>query len=160
MLRHNSLRDAFLQLCHLAHLGGQLEVGCGLGADKSHSRPADILVQNWIIGIPSAFDFTVTSLLILTTLTEARVTRGSAAMAAEVQKHGVNNLKCSELGWVSIPLAVETYSCWGAEAQFTISCLASRLAIQLQCSKSKAITTIYQRLNRESFAFTFRLFQV
>ena len=27
---------------------GQLEVGCGIAADKRHSRPADILVQNWI----------------------------------------------------------------------------------------------------------------
>ena len=68
-------------------------------------------------------------------------------MAAEVRKHGVNDRKCAELGWVAIPLAVETYGCWGAEAQSTISRLASRLAIQLQCSKSKAITTIYQRLN-------------
>ena len=68
-------------------------------------------------------------------------------MAAEVRKHGVNDLKCLELGWVSIPLAVETYCCWGADAQSTISRLASHLAIQLQCSKSKAITTIYQRLN-------------
>ena len=71
----------------------------------------------------------------------------SAAMAAEVQKHGVNDCKCAELRWVSIPLAVETYGCWGAEAQSTISRLASCLAIQLQCSKSKAITTIYQLLN-------------
>eukprot|EP00731_Ephydatia_muelleri_P021595 Em0014g186a len=147
VLRPNSLRDAFSQFCHQAHLGGQLEIGCGLGVNKRHSRPADILVQNWIIGKPAAFDFTVTSPLNLTTLTEAGVTRGSAAMAAEVRKHGANDLKCSELGWISIPLAVETYGCWGAEAQSTISRLASRLAIQLQCSKSKAITTIYQRLN-------------
>eukprot|EP00731_Ephydatia_muelleri_P014063 Em0007g1373a len=83
---------------------------------------------NWIIGKPAAFDFTVTSPLNLTTLTEAGVTRESAAMAAEVQKHGFNDCKCSELGWVSIPLA-----------QSTISRLESRLAIQLQCSKSKAM---------------------
>ena len=68
-------------------------------------------------------------------------------MVAEVQKHGVNDRKCAELGWVAIPLAVETYGCWGAEAQSTISPLASRMAMQLQCSKSKAITTIYQCLN-------------
>ena len=147
VLHHNSLWDVISQFCHRARLGGQLEVGCGLGVDKRHSRPADILVQNWIIGKPAAFDFTVTSPLNLTTLTEAGVTRGSAAMAAEVRRHGVNDRKCSELGWVSIPLAVETYGCWGAEAQSTISRLASRLAIQLQCSKSKAITTIDQRLN-------------
>ena len=48
VLRHNSLRDAFSQFCHRACLGGQLEVGCGIAADKRHSRPADILVQNWI----------------------------------------------------------------------------------------------------------------
>ena len=141
MLHHNSLRDAFSQFCHRACLGGQLEVGCGIGED---SRPADILVQNWIISKPAPFDLAVISPLNLTTLNEAGVARGSAAMAAEVQKHGVN---CAELGWVSIPLAVETYGCWGVEAQSTISRQASSLAIQLQYSKSKAITTIYQRLN-------------
>ena len=46
----------------------------------------------------------------------------------EARKHGVNDLKCSELGWVSTPLAVETYGCWGAEAQPTYSRLASHLA--------------------------------
>eukprot|EP00731_Ephydatia_muelleri_P032949 Em0024g493a len=46
---------------------------------------------NWIIGKPAAFDFTVTSPLNLTTLTEAGVTIESAAMAAEVQKHGFND---------------------------------------------------------------------
>ena len=40
--------------------------GCGLGVDKRHSRAADILVQNWIIGKPAAFDFTVTPSLNLT----------------------------------------------------------------------------------------------
>ena len=138
----------------------QLEVGCGLGADKRHSRPADILVQNWIIGKPAAFDLIVTSLLNLTTLTEVGVARGSAAMAAEVWKHDVNDCKCAEHGWVSIPLALETYGCWGAEAQSTISRLASRLAIQLQCSKSKAITTIYQCLNlTQCSSFTFTCFR-
>ena len=34
-----------------------------------------------------------------------------------------------------------------AEAHSSFSRLAARLALQLQCSKSKATTTIYQRLN-------------
>ena len=67
VLPHNSLWDVISQFCHRARLGGQLEVSCGLGVDKRHSRPADILVQNWIIGKPAAFDFTVTSPLNLTT---------------------------------------------------------------------------------------------
>ena len=46
-------------------------------------------------------------------------------MAAEIRKHLVNDPKCSELGWVSIPLAVEIYGCWGAEAQCTVFRLTS-----------------------------------
>ena len=79
----------FSHFCHRARLGGQLDVGCGLGADKRHCCPADIVAQNWIISKPAAFDFTVTSLLNLTTLTEAGVTRGSAAMAAEFRSMGL-----------------------------------------------------------------------
>ena len=55
--------------------GGQLEVGCGLWADKRHNHPADILVWNWIIGKPAVFDYlTVTLPLNLTTLTEEIIT--------------------------------------------------------------------------------------
>ncbi|KAL5473662.1 hypothetical protein EMCRGX_G028172 [Ephydatia muelleri] len=157
VLRHNSLRDVyvaspplrdvFAQFCHRARLGGQLEVGHGYGAEKSLSRPADILVPNWMIGKPAAFDLTVVSPLNSTTLNEAGARSGSAAGKAEVRKHNANDAKCTELGWVCIPLAVETYGCWGVEAQGSISRLAARLALQLQCSKSKAITSIYQRLN-------------
>ena len=44
--------------CHRARLGGQLEVDHGSGAGSPHSRPADILVSNWMIGKPAAFDLT------------------------------------------------------------------------------------------------------
>ena len=57
-----------------------------------------IILIKWIIGKPAAFDLTVTSPLNLTTLTEAGVARGSAAMVAEVRKHGVNDRKCAQLG--------------------------------------------------------------
>ena len=147
VLCHNSLRDVFAQFCHRARLGGQLEVGHGYGAESSLSRPADILVPNWMIGKPAAFDLTVVSPLNSATLNEAGARSGSAAGKAEVRKHNANDPKCTELGWVCIPLAVESYGCWGVEAQGSISRLAARLALQLQCSKSKAITNIYQRLN-------------
>ena len=60
-MRHDALRDVLSQFCHRARLGGQLEVGHGSGADSPHSRPADILVPNWMIGKPAAFDLTVVS---------------------------------------------------------------------------------------------------
>ena len=147
MIRHNALRDVCAQFCHRARLGGQLEVGYGSGGDVSNSRPADFLVPNWTLGKPAAFDLTVVSPLNSNTLIEAGATSGSAAGKAEVRKHNANDPKCRELGWVCIPLAVESYGCWGEEAHSSFSRLAARLALQLQCSKSKATTTIYQRLN-------------
>ena len=98
---------------------------------------------------PAAFDLTVVSPFICTKLNEAGARSGSAAGNAEVHKHNANDPKCTELGWVCIPLAVETYGCWGVEAKDSISPLAmdACLALQLQCSNSKAIANIYQGLN-------------
>ena len=38
-----------------------MEVGSGLGHDARRTRPADVLVPNWVLGKPAAFDITVTS---------------------------------------------------------------------------------------------------
>ena len=51
------------------------------------------------------------------------------------------------LGLHTLGSSLESYGCWGVEAQGSIFRLAARLALQLQCSKSKAISNIYQRLN-------------
>eukprot|EP00731_Ephydatia_muelleri_P033140 Em0025g96a len=77
----------------------------------------------------------------------ASLSEGAAAEAAEVRKHRANDPKCSELGWVCIPLAVETYGNWGREAQSTFSRLASHLAIITSSHKSKVLTELYSRLN-------------
>ena len=70
-----------------------------------------------MIGKPAAFDLTVVSPLNSNTLNEAGATGGSAAWKAEARKHNANDCKCRELGWVCIPLVVETNGCWGEEAQ-------------------------------------------
>ena len=54
----------------------------------------------------------MTSTLNPSLLSEAGLTAGSAAIAAELRKHSANDAKCSELGWTCIPLVVESY---GAE---------------------------------------------
>ena len=61
VLRHNHLRDAFVEFCHQAHLCVKLEGGSGLTSDTSHSRPANVLVRDWAQGKPTAFDITLTS---------------------------------------------------------------------------------------------------
>ena len=72
---------------------------------------------------------------------------GVAAQASEIRKHNSNDAKCVELGWVCIPLVVETYGAWGQEAVKTFAQLASRLAIACSKPKSVVINEIYGRLN-------------
>ncbi|KAL5463726.1 hypothetical protein EMCRGX_G032652 [Ephydatia muelleri] len=107
---------------------------------NSNSRPADVLVDGWERAKPAAFDLTVTSPLTPATLGDACKSAGIAAYTAECWKHSSNDPKCQELGWVCIPLAVETYSNWGKEAQNTFSQLASLLSISQCCPKSKIIS--------------------
>ena len=118
--RHNRLRDVFVESCWRACVRVQVEVGSGYGLHEHNKRPADVLAANWMLGTPAAFEFTVTSPLVSKSLPEASVTAGSAAFAAEERKHRSNDTKCAELGWVSIPLAVETYGCWGTGAKVGI----------------------------------------
>ena len=75
------------------------------------------------------------------------VTAGSAAHATEARKHQANDVKCAELGWVSIPVVVETYGCWGTEAKWALSQLASRLAMRLNSPKSTTTASLYGRLS-------------
>eukprot|EP00731_Ephydatia_muelleri_P015049 Em0008g769a len=145
--RHNLLRDVFADSCCLAHLPVKLEVGNNLTPDHDHSRPADVLVHNWSLGKPAAFDFCVTSPLNSLILSEAGVSSGVAAQTSEIRKHNSNDAKCVELGWVCIPLVVETYGAWGQEAVKTFAQLASRLAIAFSKPKSVIINEIYGRLN-------------
>ena len=125
--RHNKLRDILAESCRRAHLGVQVEMGNNL-TNHSHTRPADLLVPNWVLGKPAAFDLSVTSPLNPTTLLEASVTTGVAALTTELKKHLSNDTKCKELDWVCVPLVVESYGAWGKEALESISQLASRLA--------------------------------
>ena len=139
----------FADSCRLAHLPVKLEVGNNLTPDHDHSRPADVhvLVHNWSLGKPAAFDFCVTSPLNSLILSEAGVSSGVAAQASEIRKHNSNDATCVELGWVCIPLVVETYGAWGQEAVKTFAQLASRLAIACSKPKSVVINEICGRLN-------------
>ncbi|KAL5484116.1 hypothetical protein EMCRGX_G020564 [Ephydatia muelleri] len=115
--RHNRLQDIFANFCRRAHLSVWVEVGYGLARYHINSRPADILVQGWDRRKPAVFDATVTSPLTPVSLNNASASVGAAAYAAECRKHAANDTMCQELGWLYIPLAVETYGNWGKEAQ-------------------------------------------
>ena len=74
---------------------------------------------------------------------------GAAAEAAERWKHAANDSKCAELGWVCVPLAVETYCNWpwGEEARRTFALVATCLAFGFSFHKARAIGEMYGRLN-------------
>eukprot|EP00731_Ephydatia_muelleri_P037899 Em0594g1a len=105
-----------------------------------------VLVPNWDLGKLAAFDLSVTSTLQSSALLEASVTAGSAALLAENRKHNNSDKKCDELGWACIPLVVETYGCWGAEAVAALSKLAGRLSVRNNELKSKTMFSLYSRL--------------
>ena len=85
---------------------------------------------------PAALDFTVASPLNPTILNGASVTAGSSVSAAEAQKHATNDAKCNRLGWVCIPLAVETYDCWGDKAIKCLDRLTARITTRTARPKS------------------------
>ena len=147
VLRHNQLRDIFVDFCHKANLSVKVEAGSTLTPDLSRSRPADALVSNWSDGIPTAFDITVTSPLTPVSLLEASVTPGTAALLAERRKHQANDPKCHMLGWKCTPLVVESYGSWGSEARQICSHLASCLSFSLGIQKPKILVQMYGKLN-------------
>ena len=59
--RHNKFSDVFVECCRQANVSAQVEVGRGFGHDNRSTRPADVLVPNWSLGKPAAFDLTITS---------------------------------------------------------------------------------------------------
>ena len=69
-----------------------MEVGSGLGHDKWHTQPANVLVPNWDLGKPAAFDLTDASPLNQSILNEACMTVGSSAQVSEQRKHASNDV--------------------------------------------------------------------
>ncbi|KAL5481393.1 hypothetical protein EMCRGX_G021541 [Ephydatia muelleri] len=147
VLRHNALRDTLVHFLHRAHASVQVEVGAGLFPDHSQSRPADILLQNWNLGRPVALDISVVSPLNPSTLAEAGATFGAVLEATESRKHQANDEKCSALGWVSTPLAVDSYGAWGKEATLFLAQVAARLSIHKSLPKSQASFDLFSSLS-------------
>ena len=113
----------------------------------SKTRPADILIPNWVMGRTAALDVPVTSSLYPQTLLEAGATAAAAALTTEARKHQENDPKCSELGWGCIAVVAESYGAWGKEATQLFSIIASRIATLSNKPKSVTMNDIYGCLN-------------
>ena len=134
--RHNQLRGTFVQTCRFAGVIATIEAGSGLGHEHLHTRPADVLLPNWVCSKPAALEFTVVSPFGSTHIVEVGTTAGLSAKGRKYAK------KCTEFNWVGVPMAVEVYGAWGEEAQHTFSRLATRLAVKTSAPRSEAVSNI------------------
>ena len=130
-----------MESIHNAHLSIQVEAGAGLSTDLSQPILADNIILLSRTGFEESQLISVISLLNSNVLSAAGARAGAASEAAELRKHTANDAKCAELGWVSIPLVVESYGAWGKEAQ---QCCFSRHGC---VRKSMAAFELYARLN-------------
>ena len=75
--------------CRFAGVSASIEAG----SDEHcmHTRPADVLLPNWVSSKPAALDFTVVTSLGSAQYVEAGTTAGSAALSAEGRKHANND---------------------------------------------------------------------
>ena len=77
-----------------------MEKGPGLDL----SRPADVLVPNWSLSNPAAFDMKVIHLLNTDLILEASLGSDNSAEVGEIGKHVKNDQMCARLGWTCIPV--------------------------------------------------------
>ena len=144
---HNQLRNVLVETCRRAHLSVKVEMGSNLTSEHDHSRPADILLPNWALGKPAAFDISVTSPLNPKIISVVGLSAGAAALSTEERKHTESDPKRNVLGWCCVPLVTESYGAWGKEAMDSFKMLASRLAIISGKPKSVVLSELYSRLN-------------
>ena len=72
------LRDCLAHFCQIAGLASEVEIGCNFGC-KDRMRPADVLVHNWSLSRPAAFDLKVINPLNSDSILEASMIPGSTA---------------------------------------------------------------------------------
>eukprot|EP00731_Ephydatia_muelleri_P021859 Em0014g450a len=131
------------------NIPGKEGIGDALGLFLVHPNNSayiveDILLPNWALGKPAAFDISVTSPLNPKIVSVAGLSAGAAALSTEERKHTENDPKCNALGWCCAPLVTESYGAWGKEAMDSFKMLASCLAII--SGKPKSVV-LYSRLN-------------
>ena len=63
------------------------------------------------------------------------------------RRAGTNDEKCSALGWISTPIAVDSYGAWGKEASLFLAQVAAQLAIHKSLPKSQASYDLFSNLS-------------
>ena len=144
--RHNNLAWAFNAICKRAQLHPKMEQGA---EERDQSRPADVLLPNFLGGRDVALDFTVISPLTPENLNGAVVAENRAVAAvtkAEYLKHVKYDDKCNKNNWEFKAMAVSTYGVWGGEARELFNSVIMHIMNQVGLSKSVATSFVYNWL--------------
>ena len=136
--RHNRVRDAVFWLLKSAGYNAAKEQGSYHGDQR---RPADVLALDWSLGKAAAFDVTVVSPLTTENLNGAG--DSDVVSKAADAKHKANDEKCVGLGWKCVPLAVDTYGQWCAEAHSAFRDIAMRLSVRSKVPYAVALSSVY-----------------
>lgn len=70
-----------------------------------------------------------------------------AVYSAECNKHKENDEKCKKNDWVCVPMAVDFYGVWGAEARKVFVEVGTRLAMQLDMPRPAGVQAVYNLLS-------------
>ncbi len=116
----------------------------------SASRPADVLLPNWINGRPAALDIHVISPLQSLILSEAARTQGHALQVGVQHKLASNLPSCRSMGLTCIPLVAETLG--GLDEDFVSTIRDISRSICLRSGADRDIVTTKHLFGRVSIA--------
>ena len=121
-----------------------------LWVPDSVSRPADVLLPNWINGRPAALGIHVISSLQSLTLSEAARTQGHALQVGVQHKLASNLPSCRSVGLTCIPLVAETLG--GLAEDFVSTIRDIGRSICLRSGTDRDIVTTKHLFGRVSIA--------
>ena len=77
---------------------------------------------------------------------QAREDHYDVLSLAASRKHEENDDKCDDLGWLCVPLAVDSYGQWCDEAHEAFAEIAGRLSTRTRVTFSSALSSIFNTL--------------
>ena len=142
---HDRIRDKIFRAAQQASLNPTKEMP-GL-IPGSLSRPADVVIENWIDGRKVAFDVSVTSPTQEAIVFQAAEHPGSAINARKLSKNRAHFENCRSQGIWFQPLVVETFGGWDQDAVKLLKAIAHQDARRWGKDPSLEIKHFFQRLS-------------
>ena len=143
--RHNALRDDLHRTAITANLSSRREARHLLPGNDA--RPADVFIRRWVRRQDTAFDVTVINPLQQALVNRAAAEPGHALEVARRRKNDQSYEACRQEQIVFIPLPVETFGAWHAEAVVELRRIARALARETGKDEKTTTHHLFQRLS-------------